>query len=449
MRSIRTLALLALLAAPAAADTPSEVLDAYVRREQPSYGWKVKSTEMAGNLALVKFELTSQVWEGITWKHRLNLLVPKAAEGERARPNHALLVITGSGGEAEHIRVVSAVASQLGVPVAILHDVPNQPLFKRESKNGKGLREDALIAYTFQKYAETGDSDWPALLPMTRSAVAAMDALGEFSAQATNWQFGKLEKFMTCGGSKRGWTTWLTACVDKRVVGIAPVVYDNLNIPAQLALHFKTWGKPSPSIRDYTERGLHQLLRSDRGKELLRIVDPYVYRDRLTVPKMAMIGTNDTYWPLEAIHLYRGKLPGHLYCHYVPNSGHGVGPSIVQAIVGFFDHVTGRIPDLPEARMNVMPHDGTRVKLLSGADTVQAVRVWASRVDGKDFTKSAWTKVEARPGEDGWRAALPDDVRDTDSGHAAFIGELELPTSNGTTFVIHTPVQVWELGKHK
>lgn len=445
MRLARALSLLVLCAAPAWAESASDALDEYIARPQPSYGWKVRATETIGPVAVARLELTSQVWQGITWKHRLNLLIPKAAEGERARPEHALLVITGSGGERQHMQVASAVAAQLGVPVAILHDVPNQPLFREVTPNGKGLREDALIAYTFQKFAETGRADWPLLLPMARAAVAAMDALGEFSAQAKPWEFGRLSKFVTCGGSKRGWTTWLSACVDPRVVGIAPIVYDNLNIPEQIALHFATWGHPSPSIHDYTERGLIPLLRSPRGQQLLRIVDPYAYRERLTVPKMAMIGTNDTYWPLEAIHLYRGGLPGELYCHYVPNTGHGVGPSIVQAIVGFFDAVTGRIPSLPRARLDVFPQRGARIRLLSGAEQVEHVRLWASHVAGKDFTKSRWVRVEAERSEDGWRAALPDPCR-ADEGRVAFIGELEVDASNGAPFTVHTPVQVWELG---
>lgn len=44
--------------------------------------------------------------------------------------------------------------------------------------------------------------------------------------------FGKIEKFVVAGASKRGWTTWTTAAVDKRVIGAIPIVMDMANFNA-------------------------------------------------------------------------------------------------------------------------------------------------------------------------------------------------------------------------
>lgn len=115
----------------------------------------------------------------------------------------------------------------------ILHDVPNQPLFG-------GLREDALISYTFEKFLETEDEERPLLFPMTKAVVRAMDAVEEFARKKLGV---RIEGFLSMGTSKRGWTTWLTPVVDKRVRGIIPIVYDNLNLPAQLEHQIEVWGK--------------------------------------------------------------------------------------------------------------------------------------------------------------------------------------------------------------
>ncbi len=436
--------------APPLPKDPGRVLDAYVHGPREGYRWAVQGERALGAVSVVDVELVSGMWRGRPWTHRLRVLVPPPAAGERARPGHAILAITGSGRAEQLDAMLAPLAQQLGVPVAVLFDVPNQPLFQGE-EGERGLREDALIAKSFAEFARTGDAEWPLLLPMTRAAVAAMDALEALSverAKGAGWAHGKLEKFVTTGASKRGWTTWLTAAVDPRVIGIAPIVYDNLNIPAQIRRHFEVWGKPSPQIHDYTDRGLLEMLRTERGQDLLCMVDPFSYVDRIRVPKMALMGTNDTYWPLDAVNLYRGALEGDFFCHYVPNAGHSAGVSVVGAIAGFFDHVTGRTPRLPEPSITVRPRKDATISVAGPLDRarVVAARVWSTSVAGRDFTKAQWEFIPAAAAGAAWRADLPASVGAQRDGGAAFIGELELRDSAGGSFKLHTPVQVWELG---
>ena len=258
------------------------MLDAYIERDQPAYGWEhLEAREMPGGVTMHRLQLTSQTWMGRDWTHPLNLLVPSVgADAQALRTGYCVLVITAGDQEA-HAQICAMLAGRLNAPIAVLHHVPNQPLLPEKSGSGRGLWEDALIAQTFLEFSQTGNSDWPLLLPMARSAVSAMDALGEFShTQAeTNegWVFDSFDKFITTGASKRGWTTWLSAVADDRVVGIAPMVYDNLNLEKQIPLHYASWGEPSPSIHDYTERGLLEILKTERGRQIVEIVDPFSY----------------------------------------------------------------------------------------------------------------------------------------------------------------------------
>jgi len=141
-----------------------------------------------------------------------------------ADPRHAVMVVGGgrwhhefATGTAEEPfpddgKLFVAIARALRSTVVVLGQVPFQPLFD--------LTEDRLIAHSFERYLATGDPEWPLLLPMVKSVVRALDASSEAAAQ----QWGApLERFTVTGGSKRGWTTWLTAAVDPRVTAIAPI----------------------------------------------------------------------------------------------------------------------------------------------------------------------------------------------------------------------------------
>src|SRR5208282_3251366 len=75
-----------------------------------------------------------------------------------------------------------------------------------------------------------------------QSAVRAMDAV---QAWASEQGKGEVKRFVVTGGSKRGWTTWLTGAVDNRVIAIAPMVIVMLNMGAQGPNQLDVWGQYS------------------------------------------------------------------------------------------------------------------------------------------------------------------------------------------------------------
>src|SRR5207302_9928531 len=111
------------------------------------------------------------------------------------------LYITGGSNKDKAPEKVDALIADIALTthtaVAELRMVPNQPLdfpdaIKRE------LVEDEFIAYTWDKYLRTGNELWPARLPMTKSAVRAMDAVQEFLGSATGGRT-KVKNFMVAG----------------------------------------------------------------------------------------------------------------------------------------------------------------------------------------------------------------------------------------------------------
>src|SRR5262249_34087419 len=133
-----------------------------------------------------------------------------------------------------------------------------------------------------------------------------------------------VKSFVISGASKRGWTTWLTGASDPRVKAIAPLVIDTLNIQVQMEWQLKSFGAYSEMIHDYVERKLVPLPPGDDAKKLWAMVDPYFYRDKVTMPKLLINGNNDPYWTVDALNHYWDGLKGDKWVSYVPNAGHNL-----------------------------------------------------------------------------------------------------------------------------
>lgn len=322
-----------------------------------------------------RYEMVSQTWQGSPWRHTISLVRPVKVSSK----NKAILVIQGGRFNEADQGKAKYVADVTGLPVATLYDIPNQPLY--------GYVEDGLIAYTFQKYLETGDPEWPLLFPMAKSAIRAMDVVEKATAKSSN----PIKKFIVTGASKRGWTTWFVgASGDKRVIGIAPLVIDNLNIPVQMKHQIATWGKYSDSIADYTNRGLQDLLETEKGKKLGQIVDPYAYRSLITAPTLILNGANDPYWTTDALNNYWNDLKQPKWVVYVPNQGHGAcySPEGLKSIAAFASMVASG-KRWPELKWNL---SGSTLSMAFKAGALGA-RLWVAESDTLDFRKSEWKQA--------------------------------------------------------
>lgn len=407
--------------APAAERVTKGPLAEYVNKKDDAFKWSIRRKGQIAGSTYVEIVMTSQNWKGTTWKHRMLILRPAQVES----PHEAVLIVAGDNWdpkldqaakpderiEGGILLQVAAAAGTAKALVALVFQVPHQPIFD-------GKVEDEIIAHTFAQYLDTKDPEWPALLPMVKSAVRAMDTVQEVAKKEWNQD---VKNFVVTGASKRGWTTWLTAAVDPRVNAIAPMVIDVLNMPEQMDHQLATWGKYSDQIEDYTKLGIQGKASTEEGKALNAIVDPYAYREVLTMPKLMLLGTNDEYWTLDALNVYWDDLQGEKYVVYCPNKGHDLNdtPRLLASIAALYRHAAGE-DKMPEFTWNV-DRSADKVTLRMKADPQpQFVKVWSAKSDTKDFRKSSWTQAAVPPSGDEYVFEQPlDDV----AGNVAFFGE--------------------------
>jgi PhoPQ-activated pathogenicity-related protein len=304
-------------------------LDRYVAAPDPSYRYRLVETFRGSGYAGYLIELISQCWRDEAevdrplWKHWLTVVVP-----QEIATNAALLVIGGGSNSREppsRVNPLLAMAAMASRSVtAELRMVPNQPLIFAGETEPRA--EDAIIAYSWDKYLRTGDEFWPLRLPMTKSVVRAMDLITDFSRNATA---GGLEvgRFVLGGASKRGWTAWTTAAVDRRVAAVVPFVIDILNIGASFEHHYRAYGFWAPAIAAYQASGIMRWAGTREMSALLEIEDPFAYRDRLTMPKFVINSAGDQYFLPDSSKFYFDALGGEKYLRYVPNTDHSLKAS--------------------------------------------------------------------------------------------------------------------------
>ena len=407
-------------------------LDEYVAKSDPAYSWKLTTKVERPSSTGFILEMTSQSWgadkkvDRTNWIHTVTVIQPKDLKS-----NIGLLFITGGANDGRPRTTVDAtmagIAENTGSVVTELRMVPNQPLvFGDDPKPGRKRVEDEIIAYTWRKYLETGDVSWPLRLPMTKAAVRAMDTVTAFMKSDEGG--GKtVDKFFVAGGSKRGWTTWTTGAVDQRVVGMSPIVIDLLNVVPSFVHHYRAYGFWAPSVGDYYAEGVMDEMKNPRYKSLMKIVEPYEYRERLTMPKFIMNSAGDQFFLPDSWKFYFKDLKGEKHLRYVPNSDHSLrNTDAYESLTAFYDSVLQN-KQRPRYSWKVKK-DGTIT--VSTPDAPSAVKLWqATNPDGRDFRLEQigpkYVSTDLKPVKPGEYVAKVDKPA---KGYAAYFVEMTYPS---------------------
>ncbi len=400
-------------------------LDAYLRKPEPAYRWEKRGEETRNGVKIYDLHLVSQTWQGAPWEHRLVLFRPVKLD----HPEFCTLYNTGGNGGARDMQQGVDLATSAGCNYAILFNIPNQPLYG-------GRTEDALIVYTWLQYLKTGDESWPLHFPMAKAVLKAMDAIQAFSRQE---HLPEVTGFLVHGASKRGWTTWLAgASQDARIKAIAPMVIDILNVARQSQHQLEAYGKPSEQIGDYTSAGFQQALQTPAGQRLMALEDPYSYRERLTLPKLLILGTNDRYWTQDALNLYWDDLRGPKWVLYVPNSGHGLEdrPRVMSTLAAFVRSVAGH-KAMPRMRWRYEPQGMETVLRVESDMRPTEGRLFHVHSATQDFRDSRWSFEPMRKTRNGFEGHWPRPRE----GFDAIYGEL-VYNVDGRPFTLTTQIRI-------
>ena len=426
-----TIAVLTLVANVNALATP---LDDYVAAPDPAFKYNKVDVKEKDDCTTTVYHLISQTWLDKTkvdrplWEHTVLVTVPKELKFTKS------MMFIGGGDNRKEVEKpdedngpLERIAVMTQSIVVQIKQIPNQPLFfvgdTMAKYKEKGRKEDELITFGWDKYLTSGDPLWLARLPMTKAVVRAMDM--------TQKEFPKVDGFFIAGGSKRGWTTWTVAAVDKRVFGIAPAVIDVLNFEPSLTNHHDVYGFWAPAIENYVETDIVSRIHTPAFRNLLSVVDPYSYRDRLTMPKYIINASGDQYFPPDSWKFYFDGLKGGKFLCYVPNADHGLNADAYFQLASFYQMLLAGTP-LPEFTWNKAVDGSLTVKCQ--AEPAKVLQWKAHNPDARDFRLATLgPKYESSPAVESEPGVYTSNVKPAEKGWTAFFIELEFTNPGFST----------------
>lgn len=423
-----------------AADT---ALDRYIKQPDPTYSYRLVDTVKGDGFTSYIVEMTSQTWRKPTevdrpvWKHWLTIVKPDRVEGTTG-----YLFITGGSTKDKAPNGLNATYTEIALTThsvaAELQDVPNEPLTFGDDP--KPRSEDGIIAYTWIKFMKGGDDTWPLRLPMTKAAVRALDTITAVMASPEAGTV-KVEKFVVSGGSKRGWTAWTTAAVDKRVAAVIPASIDLLNLQKSFEHHWRVYGFWAPAVKDYDQAGVMDWTGTPEYANLLAIEEPYSYRDRLTMPKFMIYAAGDQFFLPDSSRFYFDDLQGEKYLRYVPNADHSLrNTDARQSMLAFYQAFLNGTPR-PRFTWSFEPSGDIRV---TSKDKPAAVKLWqAVNPEHRDFRlETLGPKYQGSDLEESAAGVYLAHVDKPEKGWRAYFVELTYPSGGKYPFKFTTAVRV-------
>lgn len=359
--------------------TPDDAFNYEIAYQEKQTGYTFYVLKMVSQKWLTTEEVTDPVW----W-HWVSVVVP---DGDT--PETGFLFISGGNRKSkmptEADGDILEVAQNSHSIVAKLHNVPNQPIVFKNDDFGPRV-EDELISFGWRKFLEAGggkeNAEWLARFPMTKAAVRAMDAITDLSQKENG--VNTVKKYVVAGASKRGWTTWTTGATDNRVVAIAPIVIDLLNMVPSFKHHWRAYGRWADAIYDYNHEGIMEWQDSKEYESLVQMTEPYSFLNQLTIPKFIINAAGDQFFLPDSWQFYWDDLKGEKHIRYIPNTDHSMkNTDALESLVSFYQMI---LSNQPRPDFDWKVKDGiTTIKTKKGQQPT-SIKLWkAHNPDARNF----------------------------------------------------------------
>lgn len=396
------LAAVALSLACASAWNFTTPLDEYVALPDPSYtyydtGNTIKGPGFTGYI----LNMTSQTWltyndvSRSVWWHYLVVIVPDKVQFT----DTATIWVTGGSNtdgypniQSEDIQVSAALALTDHIITAALFQIPNQPIVFAADPTHAERSEDAMVAFTWYHYININSSEpfWLARLPMTKAVVRAMDTVTSYVAEKFQHD---VSQFIIAGASKRGWTTWTTAAVDLRVIAIVPMVMDALNFIPNIHHFWRAYGGWTFALNDYYDLNFTRQIDLPATAQMFGVVDPYVYRSRLTMPKLVVDAGGDEFFMPDDNHYWWDEMPGEKHILFIQDAEHSLATGIQEIIPSVAAFVWGVLNNSPRPSMTWDWYNGTEYGNLTVYTSEQPLKVTVWYADTIQDERRDWRLV--------------------------------------------------------
>ncbi len=277
----------------------SQFLSKFVTKSDSNYKFEVIEEKQGEGYKAYILDFTSQSWHPEktvppVWRHWLTVIVPK----QRVKDIGMLVLTNGFSTPETPMSEIPPYFISLAVSsksvVAILEGFPRDKVgIYKTPTQVTNLELPEFASWSLKQYFETHDPSWIVFCPLVKTVVRAMDATQDLLLKNLRSEI-PLKEFVLCADTPY-FVPWLVPPVDNRVIGLISINTSSFHFEQQIKRMFMDEIALPNFFAEMDDAGLLPLLETEDGENLLKIIDPYYYRESLKIPKL-VVSLNNNQW---------------------------------------------------------------------------------------------------------------------------------------------------------